>query len=223
MTDWPLVVALLITYKRTNLAVRTIEGVQNNLVYPKDRLSWHVADDGSPAEHKDLLLRLCGEGTSYTNAERKGVGRSMNLGMQAALQRADYILWLEDDWELTQQFDLRPCVQLLEESQDLGMVRLGYISPGISGKLVSGAGRLWWRLQKGETYTFTGHASLRHKRFCQVYGAYHEGLTAGETELWYCGKVNGTIGPDVVVPAFTGEWGAFGHIGGESLKDVRPE
>ncbi len=223
MTDWPLVCCLLTTYNRTNLAVRTIEGVQQHLIYPKERLAWHIADDGSNEQHSGLLKRLCGSDTSYTNSERRGVGRSMNLAMETVLQRADYILWLEDDWELTRDFDLRPCVQLLAENEAVGMVRLGYISPGIGGDLISGAGHLWWRLHRGPTYTFTGHASLRHKRFCKVYGNYQEGLTPGETELWYCGKFNGTPGPEIVVPAFTGEWGAFGHIGGESLKDVHPE
>ncbi len=218
--DWPAVVALLITYKRTELALRTVRAVKTNLDYP--RLSWHVADDGSDSAHVRAILAECGEGTTFSNADRRGVGRSMNLGMAAALKRADYILWLEDDWELQKPFDLRPCVELLQERGDVGMVRLGYLSPGIWGELI-GAGRLWWKLSKGPTYTFTGHASLRHRRFCDAYGAYQEGLAPGETELWYCGTFNNRPGPSVAVPAWTGEWGAFAHIGTESLKNLRPE
>jgi hypothetical protein len=222
MTDWPIIAILLITYKRTELAQRTIRGVKQFLDYPKDKLVWHVADDGSSAQHVDTVLHTISVGAGYTNAERRGVGHSMNMGMDACLLRADYILWLEDDWELTAPFDLRPCVQLLTEREDVGMVRLGYISPGIRGELIGGAGRLWWRLDKGPTYTFTGHASLRHRRFCEAYGHYQEGLAAGETEIAMCTTVNNRIGPAVVVPAFTGEWGPFGHIGMESLKDLRP-
>ena len=102
------------------------------------------------------------------------------------------------------------------------MVRLGYISPGVRGELVAGAGRLWWKLEKGPTYTFTGHASLRHRRFCAAYGDYHEGISPGEEELYMCGTFNNRPGPTVVIPAFTGEWGPFGHIGAESLNNVRP-
>ncbi len=220
MTDWPLVMALLTTYRRTELAKRTIEGVQKHLRYPGP-LKWHIADDGSGPEHIGALTKLVPDAT-VSDAKRGGVGRSMNLGMQLCSQRAEFILWLEDDWELVQPFDLSPCVQLLQERGDIGMVRLGYISPGITGDLVSGAGRLWWRLQKGPTYTFTGHAALRHKRFVEAYGHYQEGLTPGETELYMCGTFNNRPGPTVALPAWTGEWGVFGHIGSESLKDVRP-
>lgn len=220
MTDWPLVAVMIVTYKRTELALRTIRGIQKHLDYP--RLAWHIADDGSSPEHVTALQEAIGVGCGFTNAERKGVGRSMNLGMDACLAKADHILWLEDDWELTTPFDLRPCVRLLEDDASIGMVRLGYVSPGIKGELVSGAGRLWWKLGKGPTYTHVGHAALRHRRFCEAYGHYQEGLAAGETELYMCGTFNTHDGPTVAVPAWTGEWGAFGHIGGESLKDLRP-
>lgn len=218
----PHVVCLLITYKRTELAVRTVQGIENNLRWPN--FSWHIADDGSSPEHRQAIEQAIGSRhyTTWSNAERGGVGRSMNFGQRESFKRADFVLWLEDDWELCQPLDLRPCVELLRDDVSLGMVRLGYISPGIKGGLISGAGRLWWKLDKGPTYTFTGHASLRHKRFYQVYGDYPEGLAPGATELHYCGRFNGTEGPAVVVPAWTGEWGVFGHIGGDSLKDVEP-
>lgn len=221
MTEWPLVVAMLITYKRTEVAVRTIRGVMDRLDYP--RLEWHIADDGSDTAHLGAIQQAIGDvRTSWSNAQRRGVGASMNLGMAECLRRADYILWLEDDWELQQPFDLKPAVQLLHTEGSIGMVRLAYISPGIRGCLVSGAGRLWWMLDKGPTYTFTGHASLRHRRFCEAYGPYVEDRAPGATELHMCGTFNNKQGPAVAVPAFTGEWGAFAHIGAESLKDVMP-
>jgi hypothetical protein len=223
LTDWPIVCVLLVTYKRTELAVRTVLGVRKYLQYPPERVIWHIADDGSSKEHIQAIQDAIGVGHGFTNAKRRGVGVSQNMGMDACLQRADYILWLEDDWELVAPFDLTPCVRVLAEREDIGMVRLGYISPGITGTLISGAGRLWWKLDKGPTYTFTGHAALRHRRFCEAYGHYTEWLAPGATELHYCGHFNGTPGPAVVVPAFTGEWGPFGHIGGESLKDVVPQ
>lgn len=221
MSEWPLVKVLLITYKRTDLACRTIQGVKQYVKYPS--LSWHIADDGSPPEHIAALKQAIGEDVPTTNAERKGVGRSMNLGMRECLLHAEFILWLEDDWEICEEFNLEPCVQAMIERTHIGMARLGYLSPGLEAELISAAGHLFWRLKKGPTYTFTGHASLRHKRFCEAYGPYQEGLAPGETELYMCGTVNNKPGPDVVVPSWIGEWGVFGHIGGESLNNVKPE
>lgn len=133
--DWPKVAILIITYKRTALAVRTIQGVLDHLVYPHERLHWHIADDGSSPAHISALRSLV-DSYSYTttNTNRRGVGASMNEGSIECLKHADYILWLEDDWELTQNYDLRPCVELLSTNDHIGMVRLGYISPGIVGR-----------------------------------------------------------------------------------------
>ncbi len=222
MTDWPLVVIMLITYMRTDLAVRTVKGVKEKLAYPN--LGWHIADDGSTKEHIEALFEAIGQPVPVTNANRKGVGRSMNLGMRECLLRGSYILWLEDDWELVRPLELWPCVQLLGQVEDIGMVRLGYISPGLRGQLISHADRLWWKLEKtGFHYVFAGHASLRHAKFVAAYGNYREGLTPGETELYMCSQFNDTPGPTVALPCDGGAWGYFAHIGGESLNNVRPE
>lgn len=223
----PLIMVLLTTYRRTELALRTIQGVKQHCSY--DNLAWHIADDGSTDMHLAALMeelqaeREQGKVT-LTNAMRRGAGRSMNLGMERARELgAEFILFLEDDWEIRDPLDLGLLVRLMQEQPDIGMVRLGYISPGIKGELISGAGRLWWKLEKGPTYTFCGHASLRSKAFWQAYGDYQEGLPPGETELYMCGTFNNTAGPGIVVPAWSGEWGLFAHIGSESYKDVRPE
>jgi len=222
MTDWPLVSCLIITYKRTDLAVRTIRGVKEKLDYPN--VGWVIADDGSPDGHVEALMEAIGHDVAVVNANRKGVGVSMNAGAAKCLEFGNYILWLEDDWELQQPFDLKPCVQIMEERENIGMVRLGYMSPGIEGQLISAADRLWWKLKKNsDTYVFSGHASLRHRRFISAYLPYAEGLAPGETELYMCGTFNNKEGPDIVIPCWTGQWGVFAHIGGESLNCVKPE
>lgn len=222
MTECPPVIVLIVTYKRLDLAIRTIQGVKAFCGYPN--IGFHIADDGSGPEHINSLIEAIGPTYSITvsDAKRTGVGVSMNMGIRDCLQRADFWLHLEDDWELTAPFDLTECVRLLQEREDIGMIRLGYISAELEGQVISSAGRLWWKLKKGPTYTFAGHASLRHRRFAEAYGPYPTGLTPGETELWMCGKFNGTEGPTVALPAWTGEWGPFGHIGTDSLKDVVP-
>lgn len=221
MNEWPLVIALIITFKRTELAIRTIKAVKERLIYPN--LGWHIADDGSPNGHVSALREVIGSDVPMTDAKRKGAGRSMNLGMRECLLRCSYILWLEDDWELIRPLDLRPCVKLLGQQEGIGMVRLAYLSPGLVGSLIQHSDQLWWCLDKGPQYTFTGHAALRHAKFCKAYGDYKEGLAPGETELWMCQHFTDTDGPKIAVPADGGIYGYFAHIGGASLANMKPE
>lgn len=226
MIDWPMVTCVLTTYKRTELARRTIVGVHKHLVYPHNRLRWHIADDGSDEGHVQALVEAIPDTVPVTlsNAKRKGVRKSMNMAIDVCYNFSNYFLWLEDDWELEEPFDLRPCVILLGETHlNVGMVRLGYLSLGVEGEVISSAGMLWWRLYKGHQYTFSGHAALRNKAFIDSYHPYREGLRPGETEIEMCTKFNRLSGPDIAYPAYVGIWGPFKHIGGESYKDMVPE
>lgn len=216
MTEFPPVIVLIITYERTALAVQTIRSVKERLDYPN--FGFHVADDGSRPGHVDRLLAEIGPNysVSVSNSERRGVGANMNSGMAACLRRADFILWLEDDWVIPREMrlDLRPCVNLLGENKSVGMVRLGRLSAGLAGTTISGAGKIWWELVKGrDTYVFSGNAALRHRRFCAAYGPYQEGLRPGETELWMCNRFNTATGPSIVWPAWLTPEQTFMHIG----------
>lgn len=220
MNDWPPVIALIITYRRLDLALETIRSVRFRVDYPN--IGFHIADDGSGPEYMARLLEEIGPTYSVTvsDACQQGVGRSMNLGMKEVLNRADLWLHLEDDWVLPDTLDLRPCVQVLVEDETLGMVRLGRLAAGLEAVSYSGAGKLWWRLKKGsDTYVFCGNAALRHRRFHEAYGDYKIGLQPGQTELWYCGRFNAREGPDIVWPAWLTYEQTFQHIGDhESFK-----
>lgn len=212
----PVVIALIITYERTDLAVETIRSVKSRVQYPN--IGFHIADDGSRPGHINRLLEEIGPtyAISVSNSRRRGVGSNMNLGMASCLRLADFILWLEDDWVIPngQMLDLRPCVQLMLDVPRVGMVRLGRLSAGLAGVTIAGADLLWWELSKGkDTYVFTGNAALRHRRFCQSYGPYPEGLRPGETELAMCAKFNSTDGPSIVWPAWLTQDRMFQHIG----------
>lgn len=234
MTDiWPQVSILIITYKRLDVVTRTIRALGKNLRYTGP-IHWHVADDGSGQEYIDkvgsaiLLAQQAMEITgpiTYTDAQRKGVGVSMNMGQHTCWSMSDYVLWLEDDWYLKHEFDLHPCVRFLHEHANYGMIRLGYLQVGLKAKTVSGCDRLWWSIDResDDPFIFTGHASLRHKRFYEAYGDYNPGYTPGNTECDYAYRFLQKAGPDIVYPALYGNWGPFDHIGEESLKDVKPE
>lgn len=215
MTEYPPVIALIVTYRRLKLALETIRSVKERVIYPN--LGFHIADDGSGREYVEALLEEIGPTYSVevTDAARGGVGLSMNLGIGSILSgRAELWLHLEDDWVLPEPLDLTPCVQLLREDESVGMVRLGRLTAEERATTISAAGKLWWRLEKrSNSYIFSGNAALRHKRFAVAYGPYKTGLTPGRTELAMCHSFDTKKGPDIVYPAWLNYNQTFQHIG----------
>lgn len=219
----PELAILLTTYKRTSCAVKTIEALRKNLLW--GNISWWVSDDGSSQEHIDAVMSAIGPTYSrhFFNSLRLGVGRGMNQNLKKIFETIDLVLVMEDDWELSNPLDLRPFVDTLLNHNENGMIRFGYLSTNILGYTVAYEKRLYWRIEyNGETYRFTGHPSLRHKRFHQGYGYYDEGLPPGMTELSMCGKVNQAPGPNILFPTDCNGFGFFAHIGSESLADMEP-
>lgn len=211
---------ILLTYQRTDYAVKTIESACRYLTYPD--LRWYIADDGSDPEHVRRLERALDESGAHligTYSKRHSYGASANTGITAASYQGNLMLFLEDDWELTRPVDLWAYASLLMEDESVGMVRMGYLNNGISGTLMGHRGRLYWQLDdtKGRmhsAYAFAGHPSLRHSRFHNMWGLYPEGLQPGETEigmanLWH----STTTGPHIVWPVEMSQWGPWGHIG----------
>jgi hypothetical protein len=214
MNDYPAVIALIITYRRLELALATIRSVKERVIYPN--IGFHISDDGSGPEYVGLLQQEIGDTYSVTTTDsaRDGVGTNMNLGIAACLERADLWLHLEDDWVLPGPLDLEPCVRLLMEDESVGMVRLGRLSAGLQGTTMGGADRVWWRLKPGsDTYVFSGNASLRHRRFHDKHGTYRRNLTPGQIELTYCDRFNRREGCDIVWPAWLTPQEMFQHIG----------
>lgn len=229
MSTNPPVYIILTTYKREDCAVKTIQALKKNLIY--DNLGWFVVDDGSPEGYLERLLDEIGpsNGKFSYNSNRRGVGHGMNTALRSLWDMGvELILMMEDDWELTAPLDLVPYVRTLENHKEYGMIRFGYLSTNLLGYVVSEEGKLYWRLEYNqETYIFTGHASLRHRRFHDKNmggcGLYDEGLTPGMTELHQTGKVNKYMPPKILYPCEAGAYGFFAHIGSESLADVSPE
>lgn len=220
-----LIYAILTTYKRQKLALRTIKGVKDFAQY-SDGFKWILCDDGSGDDYLNPLLELVGSDLAgVVEGNRHGVGYMMNRAIeQVKTIGGQLMLFLEDDWELreTVPFDIDASV-LLDESTT-GMIRYGYLSPGLQATLVPYKNQLYWRADNnGYQYRFTGHPSLRHIRFHQSYGLYAEGITPGQTELDFCAKVNAgrVYDPCVLIPAYR-PYGVFHHIGSESLGNIEP-
>lgn len=215
------IVIVLLTYDtagaRSEYALRTIAAVRANLRYPD--LLWYVADGGSSEAHRAAVKRaLEGEqvigGHSYPHVETS-YGRDANMAWEVAHAHARLTLWLEDDWELQRELDLRPFADMILNNDDVGMVRLGYLQEGMRGTTWGWGGHLYWQLERDSpsAYVFTGHPALRHQRLRDAYGAYEEGLKPGETELSYAWQFRSGHGPGIVYPVELGAYGPFGHIG----------
>jgi len=54
MDNWPRLAILLLTYKRTEYALRTVRGICNHLDYQPR--AWYIADDGTPGDHVQQIL-----------------------------------------------------------------------------------------------------------------------------------------------------------------------
>jgi hypothetical protein len=207
------ITVILQTFKRTDVALRTIRAARDFLRY--EDLRWYVADDGSPAEHVQAVMReLIGAGL---HTERRGYGGNANAAWDAADTVGTLSFWLEDDWELTAPLDLYGYAALLMEREDIGMVRLGYLNPGIRGECVGHGASLYWKLDHEPVehwqLAFTGHPSLRHRRYRQAYGNYPTGLAPGDTELAYAYQYRIGQGPAIVWPTDYPSGGLFAHIG----------
>jgi glycosyltransferase involved in cell wall biosynthesis len=217
---------ILTTYNRQKEMMRTAESFLDRVQYAEE-IKWLVSDDGSPDGYLDSLLRILPSDTLVYDSQRKGVGHGMNWGIeQVKSKKGQLIITLEDDWEAVDDFCLDPYADLLFNHTDIGMVRFGYMSPGVAGTVISRDNKLWWKLEaNGYQYRYTGHPALKHIRFYQEYAMYIERRSPGQTELHMCGIVNSKPdGPAIVIPVyFQAQWGLFAHIGSESLADVDPE
>lgn len=221
MVEYPPVVVLLITFERTDVALATIKGIQERIRYPN--LSWHISDDGSNGDHVAKLVEAIGPDVEITisDSKRHSVGKSMNIGIAKCLERADMWLHWEDDWVPNMEIDLVPCVELLQDNEEIGMIRLGRLQTDLYGHVIVGGDRLWWRLDKNKSlWTWVGHAAMRHRRFYDAYGVYPEGQTPGITELGMQANVQYNPGPDIVWPAWL-RYDICDHIGdGYSYKEA---
>lgn len=216
----PLTVVLL-TYKRTAYAVRTVAAVGKNLQYPE--WGWYVSDDGSDSEHHNAVWAEVELTARPLHAHHNGAisyGAGANQGLEEAFKHGQLVLMLEDDWELSRPLDIWKWAALLMERPDIGMVRMGYLNVGLNASLIGHNGSLYWMLddeasKHHSSFAFAGHPALIHRRFFEAYGGYPERWQPGDTELRMCWQIASQTGPAIVWPVELGAAGPWAHIGGE--------
>lgn len=225
----PPIVIVLLTYQRTDYALRTVRAANQRLRY-QGELRWYVADDGSDPAHVDAVLDTIhdtvqpyGSGLPCSflgrHSARRGYGGNANDAWRVCDGETPLTFWLEDDWALESDLDLTPYARLLLARDEVGMVRLGHLNLDIRGRTWGHDGHVYWLLDRAPhhegTPVFTGHPSLRHRRYRETYGWYPEGRTPGDTELAYAYqfRTGPAEGPGIVWPASYPQWGQFAHIG----------
>lgn len=178
---------------RTKYAKATLISVLARLETSHD-LHLHIGDDGSPQGHVEQLLEIAEEysyipGTTISNSGGIGYGANYNLAMkyvhEHVLDEHDFVLPLEDDWELTRPFNIDPIVHVLAD-RVFDSVRMGYI--GYTQRLVAefvyhcDNHYLWLRDDSEEPHVFSGHPRLETVEYQKHVGPWPEGLQPGETE-----------------------------------------
>lgn len=219
----PSICVLLLTYLRTDLALRTVRSFAEKVDYPKQLIGFYIADDGSPYKHVQALMDEIVNGGmavyGYHNEKAAPgtpfVGRGWNQGLVRAHSFSNIVLQLEDDWELKDPLDLRPYVRLLLEREDVGMVRLSGIPVGLETRVVGHNGAHYLDCLKTAKMAYSGNPHLRHARFTNAYGMYRIDLTPGDLELNYDEMFRYREGPAIWRPADLPAYGIFGHIGRE--------
>lgn len=226
MTDeLPRLSIALVTYKRTEEALITVRSTCENLIYPKELRAWYVADDGSPQEHTDAILKCLadhGESMLGYHSERirkpgqentyyAGLGWNRALGISH--QNSDFVLWLEDDWRLEKPLDLAPYIQVLMQNEDIGIVTFRILSVGADVHTVGFNGVHYIKYLRSRQYAYSGNPHLRHGRFTRHYGWFSEERNPGDIELELDSRFRDKEGPEIVRPLDISPWGAWAHVG----------
>lgn len=207
---------------RHEYAKITAASLVKNLKY-SGRIRWHIAHDGSPedcVEEYPMIL------PTITNSNRRGYGASYNLATQILHDECDYLLMVEDDWELTRPLDLDPLVQALNDGLDC--VRLGYLgwTQEVVGTLEKYADQTYFVFdnEMPEPHVWAGHPRLETREFQRMIGPWPEGLDPGTTEFAVASRVklsDAKVGwpLDLGINASQQHSNLFAHIGAVQARE----
>jgi glycosyltransferase involved in cell wall biosynthesis len=219
------VVAVLLTYNRREYAEATIKSVT-----PKPHL--HISDDGSPDGYVRALEKVAKQAGapavsySYTLRDqgRSSYGNSFNLASQLTHNIADYLVMLEDDWQLLKPLNLVEYVQDLEAVPEIDCIRLGYLSwtQPIGGRLVCGPNHKYLLIDPAspEPHVFAGHPRLERVSYQRAVGPWPEGVDPNQTEFLvsHMPRARQGVAWPLGLDAREG-YGLFAHIGTLRARD----
>lgn len=233
--NWPEVTICICTYDRADEICQTVSALREKLVYPA--LRWLIADDSSPSNYAAKLKKRAAfkDLDAHFSVTPRNSGWGANVNHALGQVTTEYVFFLEDDYVLTRELDLRAGVALLEANKGIGMLRYRGTSGehmvyhqheidlpddladtrqglGLPGKLS------YYLIDSGSysAYVYSHGPHLKHRRFHAFYGAYPEGKKLGETEESFAvqtkGKMKESGAPAIaILPDWTFMW--FEHIG----------
>lgn len=228
MEDLPDIAIGVVTYQRTDFALQTIKSTIENLGYPKEKRAWYIGDDGSEVKHMASIistLEMAGERIighheerfrhpGQENTHNAGIGWNRVLGL--CHQFSDYVLWLEDDWNLEQPLDLVPYVRLLRDREDVGLCSFRILSVGADVHTIGHENQIYLQYDRTTQYAYSGNPYLRHARYTKRYGVFAEDRNPGLMELHQDDQYRLAIeGPRIWRPINISPWGGWAHIGSE--------
>lgn len=211
-------------HPRTEYARLCLKALLKNLSFNEGDLRYHIADDGSPEEHVQSLISLVqaeGKEPTVSISDRAGYGGNFNRATQETHAIADFVLPIEEDWELVRKLDLSDVVRAMESDNRIKCVRLGYLgwTNPVLGELIQSAAQtfLLFDPSSPETHIFAGHPRIETVEFEKRVGAWPEGLRAGFTEMEICNRPiarEGVCWPlDMGVNASQDYVSLFAHVG----------
>jgi len=229
----PKVCVMIITYDRPKEIRQTISALEKYLVYPKDLLHWHIADDNSPDYYvkkiKDDFKHLR---FTATVTDRKGWGANVNKGIVHCHGTSDYIFVIEDDYVAQKEVNLIKGVCLIGSEKDtpipeggsprepIGMVRYdGLAAHNLLLELREAKTQIgnlaYFNILKQSIHLncYSNRPHLRHRRFLSDYGEYKVGLSLGATETAMAMRFKHTKGGSWITALSDGVPKGFDHIG----------
>ena len=222
-------------HPRVEYARRCLVKLCQNLRFQDGMMRVHIADDGSPPEHvvklREIVIRYTGQEPTISVTSHMGYGANYNLGTQSLHHLVDYVMPIEEDWELMREFDVSNLVRALEDAPRafgdwgdpdyIGCIRLGYLgwTERVTGWLTQLAGQTFFRFDDKslENHVFAGHPRIETVEFEQRVGPWPEGLQAGYTEMEVCKRPQARQGVawplDADINASQDYCRLFAHVG----------
>lgn len=195
MTPLPI---CLFTKDRTRIACLTIDRLKENLSAPGYYPAMIICDDGSKKGHVHELAEHAGNWLYQTiDVNGRGLGASMNAGLQQAFQLSDVVLRMEDDWILERPLNIGPWVDLMKEDS-IGAIRMGMMFRDDDELVPYGDPKYGLlrmvRAAKKRTYNINNQVALVHEMMYDIVGPYKEGCQPQDCERDFAMRFNKETG-----------------------------
>lgn len=190
-TDWPLVSALFITYKRFHRLETALHAFRKHTDYPN--LEIVIADDGSPAEVQAQIRRLPADIFALLPKNR-GLGANNNNGLRHCSGK--YVLMIQDDWVCQGPAHyLRDAVGVMEANPRVGIINFAAtLHPPDLNQCLPGSMEPCYVTPKPlegrsyEQFLYSDQPHLRSRKVEEVIGYYLEDRDMERCEVDYSAR-----------------------------------